>query len=1346
MDWEQDHLAETIQLFKQHMEIYLEDEGIDDKAKQALKIKRGLGDEGLRRLNASELSEADLKDPKKIWDLLIDQTKIDLNPRLKRLQLAQYSPREGETLDDFVNRARLMAKQCQFTPEELTERILELLVASTNTEKLRDFILSKPINGLTLQETLKEGRQYEALTASKAIDVHAMRNKLPSTRTNRHQEEECQRCGLVHQRRCPAYKDTCRRCGFRGHWEVKCRSRINSPYRQRFEGKNGNKTTRSQSPTTMNRNPSEKEDHTDKQQEFQSITVDSMRGKNKEEEAFVTLNIMHPQKYRLKLKLDTGASGNTIPCREYKKMFPMDPEFQDIKPLNGVKLTAYNGQEILCHGIKELTCEKAPQEKLSFYIVDVPGPAILGLPSCRTLGLITIHCDNIQTAPIVPHKDISIEQLLKQYPDCFDKIGDFKVPAKLYVRADAEPYQDPPRKFPLLMKDKLQTELKKLEDLQIIRKVVEHTDWCSSLAYTEKKDGSLRICIDPQPLNKALKPCKHKTPTTEEVNPLMANAKYFSKLDAKAGYWAVPLEESSQLLTTFRTPFGRYCWKRLPFGLCVSQDLFQQRMDQIVETLQGCINIADDICIVGKTAEEHDRNLIALMERARESGLVFNSDKCIIKQSSIPFFGHLYTRQGIQPDPAKVVDIKEMPTPQNRQELQRFLGMMNYLSPFIANFSAKSAPLRQLLGKDSLFLWEDYHQKHFEELKSTLCANMSLAYYDTKKPVTLEVDASEKGLGAALIQNNKPIAFASKSLTEAESNYSNIEREALALAYGINKFHTYLYGKSFIAVTDHKPLVTIIVKPIQKMPGRIARIFQKTTGYKFQLMYKPGKQMIIADTLSRLPNQKNKELVELDARVHSMVTQQEISFDEVDMVQQDFCYCSTQKKVEIRTETANEPSLLALTSLIRNGWPESIKEIPSNLRQYWSIRDELTVEDGILFKGKQLVIPEVLREEILKKLHIAHQGIEKTKQLAREAMYWPNMTRDIESMVKRCAVCQENQPQNKREPLIPHEVPDGKWCKIGADMFEISGCHYLLIADYFTKFHVVMEMKNTKCKAITEEFAKLCSIFGKPNEIITDNGPQFVGTHFKDFCKTWGISHITSSPHHPQSNGFIERMVATIKSTIIKCKRSRTNLHQALLMLRATPIDTHLPSPGELLFGTPLKTTLPYVKETGDANKEVKRRLSERQMKAKQQYDQNASSDLEPLTKDQNIRIRDFQTGKWHPGKVIKALKYPPRSYIVATENGRTLRRNRRHLRPDMDREEKRMRSNILEPKRVRFNIPEPNTRTGFSMPTPNTPEPPDVTENQETVTQETAEQSPTTRSGRLVKRPQRYNDFYCYD
>ena len=432
----------------------------------------------------------------------------------------------------------------------------------------------------------------------------------------------------------------------------------------------------------------------------------------------------------------------------------------------------------------------------------------------------------------------------------------------------------------------------------IIRKEDHHTDLCSSATYVSKKDGTIRICLDPQKLNLALKRCPHKIPTVEEINPELSKAKFFSKLDAKAGYWSICLAKDSTELTTFRTPFGRYCYLRLPFSLSVSQDIFQQHMDRIIEKCEGVHGISDDLIVHGATEEEHDKRLHNLMTIAKKEGLRFNSEKCVIKTQQVSFFGRLYTSHGLLPDPKKIEDILQIPVPQDQHDLQRFLGMVNFLSPHLPNISQLTTPLRDLLKQVNVWQWEDDHQTTFLKTKQLVSKSICLQYYDPTAEVHLEVDASIKGLGATLIQKRQPVTFASKSLTPAESNYSNIERECLAIVHGIQIFHHYLYGISFTIISDHKTLQVSLHKPLHSAPPRIQRMMTKIKGYDFKITYVPGPKLIISDTLSRMPNPNSGVHVSIDEHVD------EITIDECEDISIDLLNFSPAKQAEIRHLTS----------------------------------------------------------------------------------------------------------------------------------------------------------------------------------------------------------------------------------------------------------------------------------------------------------------------------------------------------------------------------------------------------------------------------------------------------------
>lgn len=1230
---------------------------------------------------------------------------------------------------------REKASKCEFEADELNERLIEMVILSTPFDDFRKELLVKAKNH-PVTDVLERGREYEAILASQS-SLKSMNQSYPTTSVDAvnhaRAKPPCGNCATRHApKSCPAYEATCAHCKNKGHYARCCRIKKREDEEKHsngskskpsfHKGKKNNKKLHS----VNSRTPAQMPDsaHYFHSIKLSDIALDAVDSPN---EAFIMLHSRHqipPVSGYFKLKIDPGSGGNTLPLRTYRQMFGEKPLHSVLKQEPSVKLTSYSGDQIKCLGSILLDLRKESQSEYQshkFYVVDVKGPALLGLPSCNRLKVVKINVDNLTTEPsktpstthhtMIKRPITSVHDLQAAYPSQFDTIGKFKDTVKLYVKDDAVPFIDAPRKTSIHLRPKIKQELDSMEKTGVIRRVTEHSDWCSSLVYVTKTDGSLRICLDPQKLNQSLRRCPHKIPTLEELNPEFSNAQVFSKLDAKAGYWSIGLHEDSQLLTTFRTPFGRYCWKRLPFGLNVSQDIFQARMDTILEGLPGIVNIADDICVFGATQSEHDDNLARLMKKAHEEGLVFNSTKCSISKPEIHFFGNLYTANGIQPDPRKIRDVQNMPSPQTKEDLQRFLGVLTYLSAFIPNFSEEAKSLRDLLKNDTPFEWSEDHEYMYTRLKKLITKPTTLAYYDPSKGLTLEVDGSMKGLGAAILQNGRVIAFASKTLTTTQSNYSNIEREALSLVHGIQRFHTYLYGRNFKAITDHKPLVNIWNRPLTSAPPRLQRLLLKIQGYNFQLEYKPGPELVLSDTLSRLPNPENNREIPLDLRVDGLEDDSDISIESLNF--------SETRLEQIRTETNKDPILCQLKEMIVQGWPVNIQQCHTDVRQFFNFRECLGVDDGIIFKGRQVLIPKTAQGEILRQLHISHQGIQNTQALARESVYWPGINKDIEDMVRLCDPCQKYQPKQPAETSLHHTIPPTPWTKVGSDLFQIGSKHYLLIVDYFTKFPIVRELPSTTSAQVTKEFRYICGILGRPTTIISDNGPQYTGSEFKKFVADWDIQHTTSSPHYPRSNGVAERNVGTVKHIIVKCFESNTDIDAALLQLRATPIDCKTASPSELLLKRKVATLLPCHIEPTTSDMTTQHHLCQR-------LPEKNGTDLPSLYSGQPIRIYSPETRTWQPGSVVKPT-VDPRSYLVETERGNTVRRNRSQLRE--------------VPLRA---CPSPGTKTK-TVPVP-IPESPDVEKSVPT-TEETivpAVSTPrTTRSssGCVLRPPKRYDE-----
>ncbi|XP_041483070.1 uncharacterized protein K02A2.6-like [Lytechinus variegatus] len=575
----------------------------------------------------------------------------------------------------------------------------------------------------------------------------------------------------------------------------------------------------------------------------------------------------------------------------------------------------------------------------------------------------------------------------------------------------------------------------------------------------------------------------------------------------------------------------------------------------------------DDIVVWGSTQEEHDDRLRKVLDIAQKSNLKLNRDKCEFNVNQMTFIGDLISQDGVRPDPKKVAAIRNMARPTCKQDIQRFLGMINYQAKFIPNLSTRSAPLRILLDKKVEWMWENEQEKAWCELKEALMSQPVLHFYDCTKPTKISADASKNGLGAVLLQQHEqnwhPIAYASRAMTDAETRYAQIEKELLAMTYGCEKFHQYIYGQKIEVETDHKPLIPLFVKSLADCPLRIQRLLIRVQRYDLKVSYTPGKYMFTADTLSRAVDPKAELNVETeeDIRVYVYMIVQAMPV-------------TSNKRQEIVEETKKDVELQELLATIRNGWPESKQQCPARIKQYWNIRSELSEADGIIFKGSKIVIPTSMRQYILNQVHEGHLGIEKCKKRAREVIYWPRINADITEMVQNCTSCLMYKPKQQAESLNPHAVPNRPWEKIAVDLFTLNKREYMVVVDYYSQFIEVCTLTSTTSKAVINHMKAIFARHGTPCELMSDNGPQFASQEFKSFAKEWDFHHTTSSPHYPQSNGLAENAVKIVKNLILKSQHSGQDIHRALQVYRSSPIACGK-SPAELLYNRQIRSNLP---------------------------------------------------------------------------------------------------------------------------------------------------------------------------
>ena len=636
-------------------------------------------------------------------------------------------------------------------------------------------------------------------------------------------------------------------------------------------------------------------------------------------------------------------------------------------------------------------------------------------------------------------------ELLQEFPDNFEGTG--KLPGIYHIEIDetVKPAIHAARRVPVALQQELKNKLDELVEQGIIVPETEPTDWVSSLTVVKKPSGKLRLCLDPKELNSAIKRSHYHMTTIEDILPDLTDAKVFSVLDAKNGFWHVELDEYSSKLTCFNTPHGRFRWLRMPFGLKSATEEYARRQAQALEGLEGVKIIADDLLIfgVGATQEEaiidHNNRLRQLMQRCQQVGLKLNKDKAQLGLTQIPFLGHVISDSGLLPDPRKIQAVIEMPQPTDVKGVQRLIGFVNYLQKFLPNLSDLCEPLRQLTVKGTVFDWTASHTAAFDKIKAAVTAYPVLRYFSNDKEVTLQVDSSETGLGAALLQEGQPVAYASRALTDPETRYAQIEKELLAAAYGLEKFHVYTYGRKVKIQSDHKPLEVIQKKPLHRTPKRLQRILLQMAAYDYDIYYVPGVKMYLADTLSRayLPYERLSTSTAHEIETINMIEDVDLPADSI---------------ASIRQQTQADEHMQQLKQIILQGWPEDKAEVPPQLMNYFHLRDELTVQDDLIYRGERVVIPSAARRNMLTEIHAAHMGIEATLRRSRESIYWPGMTTQIADYISRCEICQQLNSKQQKETLKQHETPDRPWAKIGTDIFTLHGRDYLITVDYFSGF------------------------------------------------------------------------------------------------------------------------------------------------------------------------------------------------------------------------------------------------------------------------------------------------------
>ena len=610
------------------------------------------------------------------------------------------------------------------------------------------------------------------------------------------------------------------------------------------------------------------------------------------------------------------------------------------------------------------------------------------------------------------------------------------------------------------------------------------------------------------------------------------------------------------------------------------------------------VRIVDDVCLYDASIEEAFWHAWDLLETCANNGVVINKGKFQFCSKTVNFAGLSISARGVQPSEKMMSAIQDFPPPSDLTSARAFFGLVNQLQWAYAN-GPDMAPFRDLVRPGTAFTWDDNLRELFNNCKEKILQQVKegVVKYDVNRHTCIQTDFSKEGLGYLLLQKycNCSLDYAplcckggwqlvcagSRFTKGAESNYAPTEGEALAVAWSLNHAGIFTLGcPRLIVSTDHKPLLGIFNnKPLWEIKNpRIVRLKEKTLSFMFTLKYNKGKWHRGPDALSRISRTENKlsEVLMLfhgdfPAQLNDDDFHAELAIAALDASRESLSI------EELRSKTLEDPELSKLESAITRGFPPTHQLTDPQIRQYFNVKDNLWIQDGIIMYKDRLVIPASLRPRVLNLLHSAHQGVDGMRSRATVTIYWPGLNNSIRQTRKNCSTCEKIAPSQRREPLqlLPHaEYPFEQICM---DAFEIKGKYYTVVVDRFSNWFLVFYYRvPLQGRHVVDTLRSVFTTYGVAQKVFTDGGLPFQSADVGKFLSEWAVTHVTSSAFYPQANGRAELAVKTAKRLLqenlapdgsLNCN----NISQAFLQYRNTPIKHLGVSPAQILYNRSLR-------------------------------------------------------------------------------------------------------------------------------------------------------------------------------